>query len=157
MEKLDKVIAGLTGCIACICSNCEYFDPSNEAACTERLTQDALDAIERLREENQDLRKDVETLHRINEDWRVEVARLYKRIDEARAAGMRLNGVAELPGTNYQKITKKSPLQMAWWLWNLNTVCDCCDLHGCCGIPEDEVTEEYCLEHILLWLGQEAE
>ena len=120
------------------------------------ILSEAADRIERLEAERDDLRRDVETLHRINEDWRIEVARLHKRIDEARAAGMRLNGFAERPGTNYQKIAKKSPLQMAWWIWELGTVCDCCDLHGCCGIPEDEVTEEYCLEHILMWLAQEA-
>lgn len=49
MEKLDKVIAGLTGCIACICSNCEYFNPDRNAGCTERLMQDALDVIEDLK------------------------------------------------------------------------------------------------------------
>ena len=42
MEKLDKVIAGLTGCVACICSNCEYFEQGCDSACTERLMKDAL-------------------------------------------------------------------------------------------------------------------
>lgn len=62
MEKLDKVIAGLECCIACICSNCEYFDPSNEAACTERLMMDALAVIKALRTERDDLRKDIAVL-----------------------------------------------------------------------------------------------
>lgn len=55
MEKLDKVIAGLTGCIVGNCSNCEY----GGSKCTERLLTDALDAIERLREENRDLRREL--------------------------------------------------------------------------------------------------
>lgn len=61
MEKLDKVIAGLTGCIACICSNCEY----GGEICTERLMQDALEVLEKLREENRDLHKDIETLNEL--------------------------------------------------------------------------------------------
>lgn len=178
MEKLDKVIAALTGCIVCNCSNCEYFCPDRDAGCTERLMEDTLEVIKDLRSrlddakngrlelarkyqvleaERDDLRKNNETLHHINEDWRTAVARLHKRIDEARAAGMRLNGVAEKPGTNYRKITKMGPLWLANWIYRTGTVCECCDLHGCCGIPEEEVTEEYCLEHILMWLGQEVE
>ena len=55
MVELEKVIAGLKGCIACICSNCEY----GGEMCTERLLTDALDVIVRLREENRDLRREV--------------------------------------------------------------------------------------------------
>ena len=116
-----------------------------------------LDIMYELEQRLSDLRTNIETLTRINEDWRCEVARLHKKVDDARAAGMRLNGVAEKPGTNYRKIVKMGPLWLANWIWKLGTVCDCCDLHGCCGIPEEEVTEEYCLEHILMWLAQEAE
>ena len=55
MEKLEKVIAGLTGCIVCNCSNCEY----GGSKCTERLMEDALSMIEDLRKENHDLRREL--------------------------------------------------------------------------------------------------
>ena len=156
MEKLDKVIAGLKGCIACICSNCEY----GGEMCTERLLTDALDAIELLREENLDLRKDIETLNRINEDWRVEVARLHERIVAARDLGAKTAPVAKAatkPGTNYLRIAKMGPWALADWIFRTGTICECCVRQGVCGIPEELVTEEYCLEHILMWLAQEAE
>lgn len=151
-EKLDKVIAGLKGCVACICSNCEYFDHESSTACTERLMVDALEVIG-------DLSKDKETLHRINEDWRSEVARLHERIDEARVVGAKLSEVAvacEKPRTRYEWIRSLSPMQMVNWIYHMKTVCDCCDRQYVCGVPDDEVTEEYCLEHILLWLGREV-
>jgi regulator of replication initiation timing len=122
-----------------------------------KALRDKLGAVET---ERDDLRKDIDTLHRINEDWRDEVARLHKRIDEARAEGARLSGVAavcEKPGTRYEWIRSMSPMQMVNWIYHMKAVCDCCDRHYICGVPDDEVTEEYCLEHILLWLGQEAE
>lgn len=45
MEKLDKVIAGLTSCIESDCRNCVY----NGRRCTVRLMQDALVVIGALR------------------------------------------------------------------------------------------------------------
>lgn len=46
MEKLDKVIAGLSGCIVGNCSNCDY----NGLRCDrDRLLEDALEVIEDLK------------------------------------------------------------------------------------------------------------
>lgn len=46
MVKLDKVIAGLSGCIVGNCSNCEY----NGLRCDrDRLLSDALDLVEDLK------------------------------------------------------------------------------------------------------------
>ena len=149
MEKLDKVIASLIGCTVANCSNCEY----GSGMCD--MDQMMRDAAELLQSQH----TDIETLHRINEDWRSEVARLHKRIDEARAEGARLAPVAEAcekPRTNYQRIKKMGPLYMANWIYHMKAVCDCCEKHYICGIPDDEVTDEYCLEHILMWLAQEA-
>ena len=42
MEKLDKVIAGLTACIGSDCGNCEYILDR----CESRLLSDALEVIE---------------------------------------------------------------------------------------------------------------
>jgi len=56
--------------------------------------------------------------------------------------------------TNYDRIRRMSPLEMANWLYGMRTLCDCCAKHYICGIPEDEVSEEYCLENVILWLGQ---
>jgi hypothetical protein len=158
-EKLDKVIAGLS-CCADLDRDCDECPYGGDEYCEVVPMKDALEVIEKLREENRDLRKDVETLHRINEDWRDEVARLHKRIDEARAEGARLSGVAavcEKPGTRYEWIRNMGPMQMVNWIYHMKAVCDCCDRHYICGVPDDEVTEEYCLEHILLWLGQGVE
>ena len=47
MEKLNKVIAGLTGCIVGNCSNCEYG--GNDCG-RDRLMEDALEMIKHLRE-----------------------------------------------------------------------------------------------------------
>ena len=112
--------------------------------------------LARLEAENDDLRKDIGTLSRINADWRAEVGRLHKRIDDARAEGMRVSGIAEKPGTNYQKLVKMGPFALADWIYREVRPCECCDHYGMCGIPEDEVNDEYCLEHILMWLAQEA-
>lgn len=163
MEKLDKVIAGLRHCGTDAypgeCQKCPYeFEPM--LSCLDAMCNEAVEVIEALRAERDDLRKDIETQHRINEDWRVEVARLHKRIDEARVEGARLAPVAaacEKPRTRYAEIHNMSPMQMVNWIFHMKTVCDCCDRQYICGIPDDEVTEEYCLEHILMWLAQEAE
>ena len=56
--------------------------------------------------------------------------------------------------TNYERIKNMTPIQMADWLYHMLTLCDCCAKHYICGIPEDQVTTEYCLENVLLWLGQ---
>lgn len=64
---------------------------------------------------------------------------------------------AESPGTNYRKIKNMGPLHFADWLMRTLVPCLCCDKQGICGIPEDEVNDEYCAEHILAWLMQEAE
>ncbi len=112
------------------------------------------------REEVLDLRKDIETLNRINEDWRDEVARLHQRIVEARDLGAKTAPVAEAavkPGTNYVRIAKMGPWALADWIFRTGTICECCVRQGVCGIPEELVTEEYCLEHILMWLAQEVE
>lgn len=67
MEKLDKVIAALTGCIVCNCSNCEYFNPDRDAGYTERLMEDALELIEDLRSRLDDAK-----------NGRLELARKYQ-------------------------------------------------------------------------------
>lgn len=103
---------------------------------------------------------DIETLTRINEDWKNEVARLYGEITKARDLGANLAGVAagsQAPGSNYQKILRMGPWEMATWIMGTGTVCDCCDRHGSCGIPEEEVTDVYCLEHIMRWLSEEVQ
>jgi len=46
--------------------------------------------------------------------------------------------------TNYDRIRRMSPLEMANWLYGMRTLCDCCAKHCICGIPEDEVSEEVC-------------
>ena len=56
--------------------------------------------------------------------------------------------------TNYERIRSMTPLQMADWLFHMLTLCDCCAKHYICGRPEDQVTDEYCMENVLLWLGQ---
>lgn len=129
MEKLDKVIAGLTGCIACICSNCEYGGSN----CTERLMQDALDVIE-------DLKITVTA---------AEVLERYRPAFEELAKG-------DTRQTNYQKIKNMGPLNLTEWILRTGCLCDCCDLKYECGIPDEEVTQEYCAEHILAWLMQEV-
>lgn len=58
------------------------------------------------------------------------------------------------PKTNYERIRSMSPLQMADWLFRMKALCDCCAKQYICGIPEDKVTDEYCLENVILWLGQ---
>jgi hypothetical protein len=105
------------------------------------------------------LRKDIETLTRINEDWKAEVDRLHGEITKARDLGANLADVAagsQNPGSNYQKILAMGPWEMAAWILGTATVCDCCDRHGSCGIPEEEVTDVYCLEHIMRWLSGEV-
>ena len=67
MEKLDKVIAGLTGCIVCNCSNCEY----GGSKCTERLMKDALEVIG-------DLQEKLKTA----KESRLELARRYRELEE---------------------------------------------------------------------------
>lgn len=163
MEKVDKVIRALelhTGAKdgKTPCPECPYV--GYEMYCLGVLEKDALDVIEALRVERDDLRKDVETLNRINEDWRVEVARLHERIVAARDLGAKTAPVAEAatkPGTNYLRIAKMGPWALADWIFRTGTICECCVRQGVCGIPEELVTEEYCLEHILMWLAQEAE
>lgn len=59
-------------------------------------------------------------------------------------------------GTNYQKIKNMGPLHLTEWILKTVHPCECCDKQGVCGIPEDEVNDEYCAEHILLWLMQEV-
>lgn len=139
-----------------------------------RVAMEAADALERQQtrlrelselalrqgEEIADLRKDIETLNRINEDWRIEVARLHERVVVARDLGAKTAPVAESckkPGTNYLRIAKMGPWALADWIFRTGTICECCVRQGVCGIPEELVTEEYCLEHILMWLAQEAE
>lgn len=103
--------------------------------------------------------EDKRTLTRINEDWRDEVDRLHKEVTKARDLGAKLADVAagsQAPGSNYQKILKLAPWEMATWILGTATVCDCCDRHGSCGIPEEEVTDVYCLEHIMRWLSEEV-
>lgn len=155
MERLDKVIAGLRCCIASDCGNCDYCLDR----CESRLLNDALGVIEALRAERDDLRKDIETLNRINDDWRWEVVRLHQRIVEARDLGAKtalVVAAAEKPGTNYQKIAKMTPWALADWIFRTGTICECCVRQGVCGIPEELVTEEYCMEHILMWLAKEV-
>lgn len=163
MEKLDKVIAGLeccqrSGSIDKPCVKCPYED--YEIYCMDVMRKDALGVIEALRVERDDLRKDVGTLNRINEDLRTEVARLHERIVVARDLGAKTAPVAEAatkPGTNYLRIAKMGPWALADWIFRTGTICECCVRQGVCGIPEELVTEEYCLEHILMWLAQEVE
>lgn len=46
MEKLDKVIAGLSGCIICNCSNCEYAEADKpHRHCWLVLMEDALEVL----------------------------------------------------------------------------------------------------------------
>lgn len=159
MSKLSKVIAGLEQCYYGKCTRCPYVF-SGDMSCHDALDRDALDVIEALRVERDDLRVDIETLTRINEDWRDEVARLHREITKALDLGAKLSDVAagsQAPGSNYQKILRMGPWEMAAWILGTATVCDCCDRRGSCGIPEEEVTDVYCLEHIMRWLSKEAE
>ena len=74
MEKLKKVIAGLECCrnedISCK-YNCPYFEKYTLDNCTDRLKDDALTVIGRLREENRDLRREVAAgvLRGMPNDW----------------------------------------------------------------------------------------
>lgn len=141
----------------------ELKDKLEQAELTLEVTRQNLgnsrEECNRLEDELSDRRKDIETLNRINEDWRSEVAQLHERIAEAHGMRAKLSGVEEScakPGTNYQRIAKMGPWALADWIFRTGSVCECCDLHFNCGRPEEDVTEEYCLEHILRWLAQEV-
>lgn len=161
MEKLDKVIAGLTECSRGgerNCYECVYWD-YYDYACVQALRREALDVIEALRAERDDLRKDNRVLNRIHEDWGLEMARLFDKISEARIQGAQLAPVAascEKPGTNFERIHNMSPMALADWICRME-VCRCCDRKFNCGMPMEEVTDDYCTEHILMWLAQEVE
>ncbi len=98
MEKLDKVIAGLSNCCVDDCGNCEYCGNG----CSYRLMKDALELLEKLREENRDLRKDIEVLTEDLTGAHEEVHKLAKNLkvaraerDAERARMTRLIGIAE--------------------------------------------------------------
>ena len=64
MEKLNKVIAGLTECDRGRernCEECPYWE-FVDYTCVQALRRDALTVIEALRAERDDLRKDIEVL-----------------------------------------------------------------------------------------------
>lgn len=83
MEKLDKVIAGLSECSRGRerdCENCLYWEYV-DYTCVQMLRRDALEVIEALRAERDDLRKDVEVLTEENERLRksLKIARLQRK------------------------------------------------------------------------------
>ena len=95
-------------------------------------------------------------------DKRWKIARLERdQARQMRERAERLLGAVRsaevVSGTNYQKIKNMGPLHLTEWILKTVHPCECCDKQGVCGIPEDEVNDEYCAEHILLWLMQEAE
>jgi hypothetical protein len=68
-KKLDKVIAGLSCCgeanksvDACLAMCPYYGERDGDKVCLDLLQEDALEMLEKLREENRDLRKDIEVL-----------------------------------------------------------------------------------------------
>ena len=188
MEKLDKVIAGLSGCICGLCSNCDYGDTDCHR---DRLMEDALELLKEYRglrslpedmmyegalsawclgyaDECRDrgdndaydvLRQVYHRLERL--EGNLKIARAER--DAARAKLARVIGereaewLAESPGTNYQKIKNMGPLHLTEWILKTVHPCECCDKQGVCGVPEDQVDDEYCSEHILAWLMQRDE
>lgn len=100
MEKLDKVIAGLSCCgeanksvDACLAMCPYYGERDGDKVCMDFLMEDALGVIEKLREENRDLRKDIEVLTEDNTrlERRLKVARVER--DSERARMTRLIGM----------------------------------------------------------------
>ena len=90
MEKLDKVIAGLEFCgeanksvDACLAMCPYYGERDGDKVCMDFLMEDALDTIERLREENLDLRKDIEVLTEDLSGCMDECHRLARELREA--------------------------------------------------------------------------
>lgn len=73
MEKIDKVIGGLSQCHRDLryrdCDVCSYARAGRE--CEQYLMEDALEVIEQLREENRDLRRELAAvvLRSMPNDW----------------------------------------------------------------------------------------
>lgn len=86
MEKLDKVIAGLTECSRIpgrLCEKCPYWE-CIDYTCLQALRMDAREVIEKLREENRDLRKDIAVLTEDLTGAHEEVHKLAKNLKVAR-------------------------------------------------------------------------
>lgn len=138
MVELEKLISGLEHCQDKDrgCEGCPYFEYDG---CESRLHRDNVDR----------LRWTVKLMEAI-----VELGQEYNKLEKE----LKLVRAAEVAsGTNYQKIKNMGPLHMVEWILKTVHPCECCDKQGVCGIPQDEVNDEYCAEHILLWLMQEVE
>ena len=74
MEKLDKVIAGLRHCgndaYPGECQKCPY-EFEKDLSCLDALCNEAVEVLEKLREENRDLRREVAAgvLRGMPNDW----------------------------------------------------------------------------------------
>lgn len=139
METYDRKIRSLPEVMRCLelcyrdeCENCDYCGHG----CSEMLGMDALFWLKELRSEN-------ESLHWNLKNARDDLNRIREKLPQGR--------------TNYARIKNMTPLRLTEWVMKVLAPCECCDKQGVCGIPEDEVNDEYCAEHILAWLMQEAE
>lgn len=168
MEKLNKVIAGLECCGEDDrCLSCPYKDVGhpNDLDCLKMLAKDALEKLrwmDTMKGARLELARRCRELEEENERLRRKLKYARTERDLAREKLARITGEREaawLSGsqTNYQKIKNMGPLHMVEWILKTVHPCECCDKQGVCGIPEDEVNDEYCAEHILLWLMQEVE
>lgn len=71
MEKLDKVIAGLTGCLVGNCSNCEY---GGDGCHGSDMLEDALELLKDYRE--------LKWKHKLVKDGRLELARRCRELED---------------------------------------------------------------------------
>lgn len=60
------------------------------------------------------------------------------------------------PLTNYDYIRDMNIEGLVEYLFDTKTPCNWCDKHYVCGIPDTEVTDEYCKTNIRKWLEQEV-
>lgn len=177
MEVYDRKIRSLPELIAALeecdggdkCAACAYNDVGD--GCGNVMEMDALFWLKELRSDNERLskrwteaRNDLidEQMRSRDYEKKVLIARAERdtarrKVSELEARLLREAECLPGPRTNYRKIKNMGPLHFADWIMRTVAPCECCDKQGVCGIPEDEVNDEYCAEHILLWLMQEAE
>lgn len=59
--------------------------------------------------------------------------------------------------TNYERIMRMSPHELAAWLAYMECVCECCDTPYHCETTFEEVNNEHCAKKILCWMNQEVD
>lgn len=160
MEKLDKVIAGLTGCIVGNCSNCEY---GGDGCHRNELMEDALEVIRGRYHRGDSSQGDLISRSALLEEYEwlksvvnpCSVAEVEEHMERIRNAPA-VEAEPWNPVTNHQRIARMSVPEMAEWLWSMKALCDCCEKQYICGVPDDEVTKGYCLKYVEKWLEQEV-